>query len=106
LFTSQFVHAGAMHILNNMYGLLVAAIFLNPVARNAKLLACYLLCGLGGSLAGAFVHPETVSVGASGAIFGLFGISLMLTLLGDAHFEKIRKPILFNAAAFVVINLV
>lgn len=106
LFTSQFVHAGAMHIINNMYGLLVAAIFLSPVTRNAGLMASYLLCGLGGSLASTWVHPDPVSVGASGAIFGLFGISLMLTLLGDAHFEKIRRPILLNAAAFVVINLV
>jgi rhomboid protease GluP len=106
LLTSQFVHAGAMHIINNMYGLLVAAIFLAPAARNAWLLLAYLLCGLGGSLASTWVHPDTVSVGASGAIFGLYGIAMMLTLLGDAHFEKIRKPILLNAAAFVVINLV
>lgn len=106
LFTSQFEHAGAIHILNNMGGLLSAALFLMPAMRNAGLILAYLLCGLGGSLASAWVDPATVSVGASGAIFGLYGIALVLVVLGDWRLSEGRKTILLEAAVFVVINLV
>jgi membrane associated rhomboid family serine protease len=56
--------------MNNLYGLLFAGLFLTPVVRKARLIACYLLCGLGGSIASVLVHPATMSIGALGAIFG------------------------------------
>jgi rhomboid protease GluP len=103
--TSQFVHSGLMHLAGNLYGLLLAGLFLTPVVTNAQLIACYLLCGLGGSVASVLVHPTTVSIGASGAIFGLFGILLTLLLLNDARFSRARKAILINAGIFVSLNL-
>lgn len=106
LFTSQFVHGGLMHLASNMYGLLFAAIFLSPASTNPRLIAWYLLCGLGGSLASITVHPAIVSVGASGAIFGLFGIALTLSLLRDRRFGEAGRFIWTNAAIFVVLNLV
>jgi rhomboid protease GluP len=51
------------------------------------------------------VHPATISIDASGAIFGLFGILLTLLLLRDSRFEETRKFILLNAGIFVAINL-
>jgi rhomboid protease GluP len=105
LITSEFVHAGIMHLLNNLYGLLFAGIFLLPVTGNAALVLCYLLCGLGGSIASAVVHPATVSVGASGAIFGLFGILLALLLLRDRRIAEVRQLVLVNVAIFVGVNL-
>lgn len=105
LITSEFVHAGLMHLLNNMYGLLFAGIFLLPVTGNAGLILCYLLAGLGGSIASAAVHPAIVSVGASGAIFGLFGTLLILVLLRDGRVAQVRQFVLTNAAVFVGINL-
>jgi rhomboid protease GluP len=105
LVASQFVHGGLMHLMNNLYGLLFAGLFLLPVVRNARLIACYLVCGLGGSIASVFVHPATVSIGASGAIFGLFGILLTLVLLKDIRLEQARKLIFINAGIFVALNL-
>jgi rhomboid protease GluP len=105
LITSQFVHGGLIHLANNLYGLLFAGVFLTPVAVNGRLIACYLLCGIGGSVASVLVHPATVSVGASGAIFGLFGILLMLVVFGDARLAKARKFIFLNAGIFVGLNL-
>jgi rhomboid protease GluP len=105
LVTSQFVHGGLMHLVGNLYGLLLAGLFLTPVVTNARLIACYLLCGLGGSVASVVAHPATVSIGASGAIFGLFGILLTLLLLNDARFTQARTAILLNAGIFVVLNL-
>ena len=105
LVTSQFVHGGLIHLVGNLYGLLLAGLFLIPVVTNARLIACYLLCGLGGSLASLLAHPATVSIGASGAIFGLFGILLTLLLLNDARFTQVRSAILLNAGIFVGFNL-
>jgi rhomboid protease GluP len=105
LVTSQFVHGGLMHLVGNLYGLLLAGLFLTPVVTNARLIACYLLCGLGGSVASVVAHPATVSIGASGAIFGLFGVLLTLLLLNDARFARARTAILLNAGIFVGLNL-
>lgn len=105
LITSQFVHGGLVHLANNLYGLLFAGMFLTPVVVNGRLIACYLLCGLGGSIASVLAHPATVSVGASGAIFGLFGILLTLVLFGDTRLAKARKFIFINAGIFVGLNL-
>jgi rhomboid protease GluP len=106
LITSQFVHGGLIHLVNNLYGLLFAGLFLVPVVTKWRLIACYLLCGLGGSIANVVVHPATVSVGASGAIFGLFGILLTLLLLRDGRLEQTRKFIFVNAGIFIALNLV
>jgi rhomboid protease GluP len=106
LFTSQFVHGGLFHIATNMYGLMIAGIMIAPIARNGRLILCYLLCGLGGSLASAFVHPDVVSVGASGAIFGLFGMLFSLSALGDARLLENRGAMFGNAAFVIVLNLV
>jgi rhomboid protease GluP len=105
LVTSEFVHAGIMHLWNNLYGLLFAGIFLLPVTGNSGLILCYLLAGLGGSIVSAVVHPATVSVGASGAIFGLLGILLTLLLLRDHRIAKIRQLVLMNVVIFVGVNL-
>jgi membrane associated rhomboid family serine protease len=106
LITSQFVHGGLIHLMNNLYGLLFAGLFLMPVVTKWRLIACYLLCGLGGSIASVLVHPATISIGASGAIFGLFGILLTLVLLRDTRLEQTRKSIFLNAGIFVALNLV
>lgn len=105
LITSQFVHVGLMHLANNMYGLLIAGLFLMLVVRNARLIVCYLLCGLGASIASALMHPRIVSVGASGAIFGLFGILLSMTLLGDKRLAELGNTVWINAGIFVGLNL-
>jgi rhomboid protease GluP len=50
------------------------------------------------------MHPNTVSIGASGAIFGLFGMLLTLVLLGDARLSVVRSMVLVNAGIFVGLN--
>jgi rhomboid protease GluP len=106
MITATFVHAGFFHILGNLYALLIAALFLTPVARNTRLIACYLVCGLGGSLMSVTVHPQIVSVGASGAIFGLFGVLLTLIALRDAKMVPLTRVVLVNVGIFLVFNLV
>jgi membrane associated rhomboid family serine protease len=105
LITSQFVHGGLMHLANNLYGLLFAGVLIGPVVRNGRLIFCYVTTGLGGSIASVIVHPATVSVGASGAILGLWGILLALVLLRDSRIVGLQNLILVNAAVFVGLTL-
>jgi len=106
LVTSLFVHGGVMHLLNNMYGLMIAGIFLNTALPNWRMIACYLVTGIGGSIAGALLHPAIVSVGASGAILGLWGVLVGLALLGDARLAEQKKVILINGATFAGLTMV
>ncbi|MFP5220488.1 MAG: rhomboid family intramembrane serine protease [Actinomycetes bacterium] len=74
LVTAAFLHAGVLHLGLNM----MALVFLGPPLESAlgrgRFLALYLLSALGGSVAAFLLAPpNTLGVGASGAIFGLFG---------------------------------
>ena len=74
LLTSAFLHAGVLHILFNMFALAQLGPVLEQSLGRARYLALYLLSALGGSVAGYLLAPTNQpSVGASGAIFGLFG---------------------------------
>lgn len=104
LFTNIFLHGGIMHLFFNMYGLLFVAIFLEPFLERARFVIVYLLCGLIASLTSIIWHPETLSVGASGAIFGLYGVLTILLLTGKAGAGS-KKVLLINIGIFIIINL-
>jgi len=106
LITATFVHGGLFHILGNMYGLLIGGALLMPVARNIRLLLVYLASGLGGSVLSVTMHPDIVVVGASGAIFGLFGALIALAVLRDPKILAIRRAVLIYAGIFVVLNAI
>ena len=84
--TAAFAHSPSsiMHIAFNMYALWFMGTYLEPLLGRARFLALYLLSAFGGSVGFlALANPATVSwftptVGASGAVFGLFGAFLVL----------------------------
>ncbi len=74
LLTCLFLHASIMHVAFNMYVLWDIGNFTERLFGNSGFLVCYLLAGISGSLASLAFNPANmVSVGASGAIFGLYG---------------------------------
>lgn len=81
LVTSMFTHSQivltqpvtALHLAFNMYALVIIGPVLERALGRGRFLALYLLAGYGGSVAVALLAPETAVVGASGAIFGMFG---------------------------------
>ena len=74
LFTVALVHAGLMHLGFNMYALMVLGNPLEAAFGKNKVLIIFFFSLLTGSLTSAFFAPlNGASVGASGAIFGLFG---------------------------------
>jgi membrane associated rhomboid family serine protease len=104
LLTSIFLHGGLMHILANMYGLLFVGIFLEPLLGRTKYLIVYLLTGILASCASLWWYDATVSVGASGAIFGLYGIFLAL-LLTKIFPPDFGKAFLASTLVFIGFNL-
>jgi len=74
LFTSMFLHSGVLHLAMNMLGLLGGGQLIERLFGRVGFTAIYVIAGLAGSLASA-LRPDAgiVSVGASGAIFGVLG---------------------------------
>ena len=74
LLTSAFLHGSFLHIAFNMYVLFALGPTLERVLGHGRFLTLYLVAALGGAVASyAFSDIRTLSVGASGAIFGLMG---------------------------------
>jgi membrane associated rhomboid family serine protease len=74
LITSAFLHGGWLHIAFNMYVLYSLGPSLERLLGHSRYLVLYLMAALGGAVCSyAFSDVMTVSVGASGAIFGLMG---------------------------------
>ena len=78
LITSGFLHAGLIHILFNMYLLYILGTMLEPAIGRARFLALYFTSLLGGSFGALLVSPDALTVGASGAVFGLMGGAVLI----------------------------
>jgi len=106
LFTAMFLHGGMTHLLMNMVSLYLIGRGAEMYFDKKSYLSIYLFSGLIGGLASLYVHPVSVGVGASGAIFGVFGALAGFFL---AHREKIAthtKAFMKEFAVIIGINLV
>jgi membrane associated rhomboid family serine protease len=100
LITSGFLHAGPLHILFNMYLLWVLGNMLEPTLGSLRFGALYFTALLCGSFGALVVDPNTATVGASGAVFGLMGAA--------AVEQRARgiNPFQTDIGFLIVINLV
>ncbi|MDH7563910.1 MAG: rhomboid family intramembrane serine protease [Candidatus Bathyarchaeota archaeon] len=73
LFTAIFVHANIVHLVGNMFFLLIFGLRAEELFSIRQYGAIYLLSGIAGNLTTLLLGPGIVSVGASGAVFGVFG---------------------------------
>jgi rhomboid protease GluP len=112
LITPIFIHAGLLHLLLNSYALWVVGMQVEKLYGSARFLLIYLLSGVGG-VAGSFIGQailprfhDAPSVGASGAIFGLFGV---LAVFGFRYRRElppaIRRAVTAGVLPVIVINL-
>jgi membrane associated rhomboid family serine protease len=76
--TSGFLHASIFHILFNMFALYILGSLLEPGIGTVRFLAVYFVSLLAGSLGVLLLTPNELSVGASGAIFGLFSAAFLI----------------------------
>jgi membrane associated rhomboid family serine protease len=99
LITAAFMHYGPFHLLLNMYGLYFAGTLLERAIGHWRFLLLYLASGLAGS-AGALVwSPTSLTLGASGALFGILGALFVLERRGHLATEG-------QIAGLIIINLV
>ena len=73
LFTAMFIHIDIVHLLGNMFFLLIFGLRAEELFNIQEYLVIYFLGGLAGNLLTLVFGPYMISAGASGAIFGLFG---------------------------------
>lgn len=105
LFTSMFLHFGILHLAMNMFCLYSAGIYLEPLLGKARFLLVYLCTGVFGALLSLWWHnPPVNSAGASGAIFGLYGVFLALLTTKLLPMDM-RRPLLQSCLAFIAYNL-
>jgi len=81
MFASLFLHFGIIHLAFNMWVLANIGPFMESLSGRVSYGVLYIVAGLGGGGASLVWHPTTVSAGASGAIFGLYGALLAFLLL-------------------------
>ena len=78
LLTAGFLHGGLFHLALNMYALYFLGRMLEPALGHVRFGAIYFAALLAGSFGAVLVSPDTPVVGASTAIFGLFGAAIVM----------------------------
>ncbi len=105
LVSNIFIHFGIIHIAMNMYALYSIGAYLEPLLGKIKYTTAYLCTGVLASIVSLWWHKEGVNgAGASGAIFGMYGLFLAL-LTTDVIPKKLRSSLLPGIAIFVLYNL-
>lgn len=104
LLTACFLHIGILHLLLNMYALLYIGLLLEPYLGKTRFLSAYLISGIAASMTSLWWNDLTISAGASGAIFGMYGVFLAL-LTTNLLDKSVKKALLTSIAVFVGYNL-
>jgi rhomboid protease GluP len=106
LITATFVHVGAIHLATNMWCLWNLGLLGEPLLGPWGLAATYILTGVAGNLLSTAVHPVIIGAGASGAVFGIAGI--LIVLLSNKklpipwpELKKLRRSVI----QFAILNL-
>ena len=100
LVTTAFLHAGILHLGLNMVGLYFLGMLLEPSIGTARFLGVYFVSVLAGSLGALLLDPNTLTVGASGGIFGLMSAAFLIAR--HRGMDDLASQIGF----FVLINVV
>jgi rhomboid protease GluP len=106
LITAMFLHFGIIHIAFNMYALFMVGLYLEPILGRLRYTAAYLCTGVFASIASIWWHGDrAVGAGASGAIFGMYG--LLIALLTTSLIPKtMRNNLMQSMGIFVLYNLI
>jgi membrane associated rhomboid family serine protease len=99
LFTAAFLHYGPIHLAFNMLALWFFGSAVELVLGRSRYLLLYVVSGLAGSAGALIFSPNAVTVGASGAIFGILGAAFVLERQGTHVLGG-------GALGIIVINLV
>jgi membrane associated rhomboid family serine protease len=93
LVTAMFVHSGFWHLVANIAGFVQLGMMLERLVGHFAFATVYFAAGLFASLVSLFASPLEVSVGASGAIFGLYGLLAASMIWGTVHRSAVTIPL-------------
>ena len=105
--TPIFIHIGMLHLIFNSYALWIVGPQVEKLYGAARFVILYVLTGVAGVCGSYFYHPQSISAGASGAIFGLFGVLLVF----GVRYRKSIPPFFKRAVGtgvlpVIVLNLI
>jgi membrane associated rhomboid family serine protease len=103
--TPIFLHVNVLHIGLNMLNLVVLGVFLERLFGHLRFLLIYLITGIIAVVASFYFAPQEISVGASGAIFGLVGAYSVFVLVHRQAFPRGGIPALFWLLVIIALNL-
>jgi len=93
LLTASFVHSGPLHLLANMAGLALLGVLLERLLGHAAFVTVYVASAVFSNLGSLSAAPMTVTCGATGAIFGLFGLLAAAAAWGFVERPRLRIPL-------------
>ncbi|HEY7589860.1 MAG TPA: rhomboid family intramembrane serine protease [Candidatus Limnocylindrales bacterium] len=105
LWSVTLVHGGPLHLFFNMYALYLCGPIVEQIYGSRLFLAFYLLCAAAGSVASFVFGGGDVSVGASGAIFGLFGVLLAASRTHNPVLDRRGRSLVSQIGMLILINL-
>jgi membrane associated rhomboid family serine protease len=108
LWTVTLVHdpTNLLHLLFNMYALYLAGPIVERLYGSTMTAIFYVVCALGGSLGSFGFGGDAPSVGASGAIFGLFGIILVATRTHHPALDRTSRNFVTQLTTILLINII
>src|SRR6266550_4248520 len=104
LITAAFLHYGPIHLGFNMFFLYWIGTPVEQYLGRGRFLAVYLVSGLAGSAGALVLSPTSVTVGASGAIFGILGAALVLERQGSYVLGGSARGLIGGAACMLVLS--
>lgn len=105
LITAAFLHLGLLHILFNMYALWLFGPIIEQMYGHVEYAVIYLLCALGGNVLTILAAPDQPALGASGAIFGLFGLAFVVSRRRHLLLGPQARAMLSRVGTLLVLNL-
>ena len=106
LWTVTLLHANFLHLLFNMYALYLSGPIVERLYGTTMTIVFYLVCALGGSLGSFAFGANAPSVGASGAIFGLFGMLLIANRTHHPALDRTSGNFVGQLGMILAINVI
>lgn len=103
--TALFMHASASHLLQNLFALGMFGIILEKIIGSRNFLLVYFAGGIAGNIAAYYFYPDSLSLGASGAIMAVIGALTVLRPKLVVYFGG-PMPMIFLALMWITIDLV
>jgi membrane associated rhomboid family serine protease len=106
IWTVTLVHADFLHLGFNMYALYLVGPLVEQIYGSPRMVVVYLVAATGGSVASFALSEGNVVVGASGAIFGLFGVLFAASRMHLPMLDRRGRALLSQVGFLIVINII